>query len=71
MTEIVCKKCQCGEVRRARRQGPIERWIYPLMSIYPFVCGKCSRRFITTVRRDEADPLPLRQPAPKITNSIL
>jgi hypothetical protein len=70
MTEIVCKKCKCDEVRRVRRRGPIEHWIYPMMSIYPFVCGKCARRFIAIVHRDEPDQIPLRRPVSGVTNSI-
>jgi hypothetical protein len=70
MMGIVCAECKCDEVRRVRRRWMVERWIYPLMSIYPFACGRCGRRFIAIIPRDEPDKIPLRQPVSEITNSM-
>ena len=52
--EIVSDRCQCSEVRRMMRRGIIERWIYPLMSLYPFLCGRCGRRFMVLLDDEEA-----------------
>lgn len=58
MTEIICDRCQCDDVRRIRRRGAIERWFFPLLSIYPFLCGRCGHRFLSVVPRDVADEIP-------------
>jgi len=54
MREIVCDDCHCSEVRRMSRQGIFERWICPAMSIYPFLCGRCGRRFMVALNDEEA-----------------
>ncbi|HET7841405.1 MAG TPA: hypothetical protein VFM21_07360 [Terriglobia bacterium] len=56
MQGIVCSECQTEEVRRTHRKGPIERWVLPRFSIYPFVCGMCSRRFRAKVHKDQPVP---------------
>jgi hypothetical protein len=52
--EIECRKCHCTEVRRMSRRGLVERWIYPLMRIYPFLCGRCGRRFHAMMTGEKA-----------------
>ena len=54
MVNIVCDLCQCSEVRRMNRRGIFERWVYPLMSVYPFLCGRCGRRFMVALNEEKA-----------------
>jgi hypothetical protein len=68
MTTIECKRCHCEEVRRVWRQGPIERWIYPLMSIYPFVCGRCGLRFTTVLPDREEEQIPAYPAVSNVTH---
>jgi hypothetical protein len=48
MGKVVCTKCQCEDVRRVRRQGILERWVLPKLSLYPFLCGRCGGRFLAS-----------------------
>lgn len=71
-SSVACAHCECNEIRRVKRQGILERWILPNLSLYPFLCGKCGRRFISYARDRGLDTLPdvLPEPSPVVSVAI-
>jgi hypothetical protein len=55
---ITCVECDCSEIRRVKRQGLLERWVLPRVSLFPFLCGRCGRRFISYARGRGMETLP-------------
>jgi hypothetical protein len=41
-----CPKCDGSVVRRSTRKGLIERFLYPLLFVWPYRCDDCHVRFI-------------------------
>jgi hypothetical protein len=52
MAGIICPHCACSDVRRVKRQGLLERRILSTLSIFPFQCGRCGRRFLVPLPPD-------------------
>ena len=44
MIEHRCKVCERGGMRRSERRGLIERFILPVLGLYPWRCGFCRNR---------------------------
>lgn len=68
MSELVCNECQCDDVRQMRRQGILERLVYPLVFLYPFLCGRCGRRFTSFLPREVVDEIPAYPAVPKVAD---
>jgi hypothetical protein len=44
--------CEPSQLRRGRRQGFPERYIYWLAGLFPWVCQGCNRRVMRRKRHD-------------------
>jgi len=41
-----CMMCNGRDVRRSRRWGFREHWVFPLLMLRPFRCDNCNARFL-------------------------
>jgi hypothetical protein len=44
--EDYCFQCQSQKIHRAKRDGLMEQFFYPLLSKYPYKCSDCGTRFM-------------------------
>jgi hypothetical protein len=50
-----CPRCESHLVRRSARRGFVERFLYPLLFLWPYRCDECDVRFLG-FRRQYARP---------------
>jgi DNA-directed RNA polymerase subunit RPC12/RpoP len=41
-----CPQCDSRVVRRSTRRGLVERFVYPLLLVWPYRCEDCDVRFL-------------------------
>jgi hypothetical protein len=49
---MACKKCGANEMMRRKREGFLEKSIYPRFGYYPWVCAICKKEVLLKVRGD-------------------
>ncbi len=41
-----CPQCASSRVRRSYRRGFVERFVYPVLFVWPYRCENCDLRFL-------------------------
>lgn len=54
-SNLKCTLCGGVRIHRLERNGPIEKWIYPIFGYYPWRCGTCNRKLYLRARYRRGD----------------
>lgn len=57
-----CPECNSCDIKRIAREGAVEKFLYPLLNMWPYRCDDCDlkffdyRRVLARLRRNPTTP---------------
>ena len=50
-----CPRCRSKKIRRSKKKGALERILAAALTLQPFRCGKCDKRFFRLAEEESGE----------------